>query len=439
MVNSEKKKNGVYLKNALVLMFDSVIKIVVGFVLTVLIARFFGPGKFGDVNYVYAVIEILQIFVMFGFDDIVLRDLGQKKTEDETVLSNAILLRLCFAFIFYIVGLLLFIFILGKNFLPLYFILGVQLFFYAFYIFKQWFQIHSLNKYMAIASQVSFGVLSIAKIIIIFFNIGDLRIYAGALAFSMFAEVLFFFLFYAGCVKNISLGKIDFTYQKKLLRDSLPIVFQNFAIIIYMKIDQLMIGKTLSSSELGIYSIAVTISQVIYFFFGSLLGAFYPKIAEKVRKGEQYEDDVTVLGVAAILIAIIFVVCCTFIIPYFIPLFFGEDYSRAGDVIKIHSWVGVFVALTEANKYWLVLNNLQHYSLIATTIGAFCNVVLNIILISLFGINGAAFATLISQIIASYVVYLFFKDKRSLKIRTKCLVGIFEPKIYGNIINMIKK
>ena len=70
MVNSEKKKNGVYLKNALVLMFDSVIKIVVGFVLTVLIARFFGPGKFGDVNYVYAVIEILQIFVMFGFDDI---------------------------------------------------------------------------------------------------------------------------------------------------------------------------------------------------------------------------------------------------------------------------------------------------------------------------------------------------------------------------------
>ena len=63
-------KNNLYIKNALVLMIDSVIKILAGFILTVLIARFFGPGKFGDINYVLAVVEILQIFVLFGFDDI---------------------------------------------------------------------------------------------------------------------------------------------------------------------------------------------------------------------------------------------------------------------------------------------------------------------------------------------------------------------------------
>lgn len=439
MSDTKRAGNGLYIKNALVLMFDTVIKILVGFFLTVLIARAFGPGKFGEVNYVYAVIEILQILVMFGFDDIVLRDLGEKKIKDSVILSNSVFLRMFFAVIAFFIGLFLFIFFLGKKFLPLYFILATQLLFYSFYIFKQWFAIYSLNKYTAIASQISFWVLSVGKIIILIFNIGELKLYAGALAFSMFCEVFFLYLFYIRQGQAISLKGIDFSYQKKLLRDSLPIVFQNFAIVIYMKMDQLMIGKTLSSSELGIYSIAVTISQVIYFFLGALIGAFYPKIAEKRRNNENYEDEISTLAAVTVMIAIIFALCCIFIIPYFVPLFFGADYVRAADVIKIHSWAGIFVALTEANKCWLVFNNLQHYSMIATAIGAVCNVVLNVIFIPRFGINGAAVATVISQIIAGYMVYLFFRDKRSFVIRTNCFLKVFYPSTYLNIFRIIKR
>ena len=64
MAKIKETNNYLYIKNALILMFDSVIKILAGFILTVLIARFFGPGKFGDINYVLAVVEILQIFVL---------------------------------------------------------------------------------------------------------------------------------------------------------------------------------------------------------------------------------------------------------------------------------------------------------------------------------------------------------------------------------------
>ena len=114
MSDTKRAGNGLYIKNALVLMFDTVIKILVGFFLTVLIARAFGPGKFGEVNYVYAVIEILQILVMFGFDDIVLRDLGEKKIKDSVILSNSVFLRMFFAVIAFFIGLFLFIFFLGK-------------------------------------------------------------------------------------------------------------------------------------------------------------------------------------------------------------------------------------------------------------------------------------------------------------------------------------
>lgn len=432
-------KNNLYIKNALVLMIDSVIKILAGFILTVLIARFFGPGKFGDINYVLAVVEVLQIFVLFGFDEIVLRDLGQKNISDDVILGSSIILRLLFAVITYIAGAILFIFFLGKAFLLLYLILGLQLFFYILYILKPWYQIHSLNKYIAISSQICFWVMTVAKVLVIAFNMENLKIYAFALAFSVFCEVLCLYVFHLKNGHGITTWKVDFSYQKKLLSDSLPVVFQNFAIVIYMKIDQLMIGKMLNSEELGIYSIAVTISQVIYFLPGTLINAFYPKIAEKARNKLPYEDDVSTLGAILIIPFILFAVCCTFIVPYFIPLVFGEAYAAAGGVIKIHSWAGFFVAIGCANSYWLVLNSLQYYSLYATIIGAISNVVLNFIFIPILGINGAALTTVLSQMMASFGAYLFFKDKRSLKIRVMCFCKIFTLKLYKDILAIIRK
>lgn len=434
-----KTSNSLYIKNALILMLDSVIKILAGFILTVLIARFLGPGKFGDINYVLAIVEILQIFVLFGFDDIVLRDLGQKNISDDVIIGSALMLRIFFAAVAYGTGIILFVFFFGKSFLSLYLILGLQLFFYVLYILRNWFQIYSLNKYIAISSQICFWVAAAAKVMVLAFSIENLKFYASALSLSVFCEVLCLYIFHAKCRHGITTWKADPSYQKKLLVSSLPLVFQSFAIVIYMKIDQLMIGKILNSEELGIYSIAVTISQVVYFLPGTLINAFYPKIAEKARNKQPYEDDVSTLGAVLIILFILFAVCCTFVIPHFIPLVFGKAYTEAGNVIKFHSWAGIFVALGCANSYWLVLNGLQRYSLYATVIGAVFNFVLNFIFIPIFGINGAAITTVLSQMTAAFGAYLFFKDRRSLKIRATCFCKIFTFKLYKDILLMIKK
>lgn len=434
-----KTNNSLYIKNALILMLDSVIRTLAGSILTILIARFFGPGKFGDINYVQAIVEMLQIFVLFGFDDIVLRDLGQKNISDDVIIGSAVMLRVLFAAIVYGAGIILFVFFFGKSFLSLYLILSLQLFFCVLYILRGWFQIHSLNKYIAVSSQICFWAVAVAKIAVLAFNIENLKLYASALSLSVFCEVLCLYIFHTKYGHGITTWKIDPSYQKKLLLNSLPLVFQNFAIVIYMKIDQLMIGKMLNSEELGIYSIAVTISQVVYFLPGTLINAFYPKIAEKARNKQPYEDDVSTLGAVLIILFILFAVCCTFVIPHFIPLIFGKVYTEAGNVIKIHSWAGIFVALGCVNSYWLVLNGLQRYSLYANGIGAVFNFALNFIFIPIFGINGAAVTTVLSQMMAAFGAYLFFKDKRSLKIRTTCFCKIFTFKLYRDILFMIKK
>lgn len=435
-----KMKNSKYAKNTAVLMLDSTLKILVGFLFTVLIARFFGPGKFGKVNYVLAVVELLQVLVLFGFEDIVLKDLGFGNYSKSMILRTGIFCRLCFAAIYYVLGFPLFFFFLGQEFLVLYSILGLQLFLYVFYLLKQWFQIQSLNQYPVIASQIGSFVYSLFRLGIILFSIGNLAIYSWALVLSLFCEIFSLIFFYRkNSYSNKETNKIDLKYAKQLLKNSIPLVLQNFAILIYMKIDQLMIGKMLPMEELGIYSIGVTVSQTIYFFPGAIINAYYPRIVKKKRNGEDYKGSISDVGAINILLCFLFAVACTILAPIFIKLIFGEAYVKSGNVIQIHAWAGIFVALSSSNGYYLVWKGLQRYSLYATLIGAICNVTLNFIFIPIFGIYGAAITTILSQMMASFGAYFFFKDKESLELRTECLRKVVTPRTYKRFLEILKK
>jgi len=91
-----------------------------------------------------------------------------------------------------------------------------------------------------------------------------------------------------------------------------------------------------------------------------------------------------------------------------LPFLFGERYAEAGPVLVIHIWTLVFVFLGTASSRHLVAENQQRMELNRTLIGAAFNVVANYILIPKYGIIGAAYATLASQAVASYLAYLFF-------------------------------
>jgi Na+-driven multidrug efflux pump len=60
-----------------------------------------------------------------------------------------------------------------------------------------------------------------------------------------------------------------------------------------------------------------------------------------------------------------------------------------------------------ANSKWLIIENFEKFALYRTMIGALCNVVLNLMLIPNYGIEGAAVATVISYFIAAYFSMLF--------------------------------
>ena len=102
----------------------------------------------------------------------------------------------------------------------------------------------------------------------------------------------------------------------------------------------------------------------------------------------------------------------TFLSNAIVVFLYGAAYQNAGSVLAIHIWAGVFVSLGVVSSSWLINENMQRVTLYRTLSGAIVNVVLNLVLIPIYGLLGAAIATVISYTIAGLLFDLFNKKTR---------------------------
>jgi O-antigen/teichoic acid export membrane protein len=102
---------------------------------------------------------------------------------------------------------------------------------------------------------------------------------------------------------------------------------------------------------------------------------------------------------------------------------FGNEFASAAPVLTIYIWAGVSVFLGVASSQYLINENLTMLSFFRTTVGMVLNVVLNFILIPLYGIIGSAIATLISYTISNFSIVL---SKNGL-LQTKMMIASLSP------------
>ncbi|QIR15113.1 polysaccharide biosynthesis C-terminal domain-containing protein [Shewanella aestuarii] len=106
----------------------------------------------------------------------------------------------------------------------------------------------------------------------------------------------------------------------------------------------------------------------------------------------------------------------TLVAPVLVPFLFGHDYLSVIAILQIHIWAGVFIFMRALFSKWLLIEDIPKYSLVTHGSGAVINLVLNILLIPSFGALGAAWATLISYSMASYLGLFISPKTRSMGI-----------------------
>ena len=89
---------------------------------------------------------------------------------------------------------------------------------------------------------------------------------------------------------------------------------------------------------------------------------------------------------------------------------FGETYAESVPILVTHVWAGVFVFMRALLSKWLIAEDLLKLSMLSQVLGALVNIILNLKLIPVYGPVGAAYATLISQAVAGYLVLFLHRD-----------------------------
>jgi len=402
-----------YFKNTSWLFGEKILRMTVGLFVGVWVARYLGPERYGLFSYAQSFVGLFAAFATLGLDGIVVRELVKDESKRDVLLGTAFRLKFIGAF-----GVLLFLAV-AVNFTSndsytnmLVFIIASATIFRSFNVIDFYFQSKVLSKFVVFANSMSLFLSSIVKIILIL-NEAPLMAFAVVILFDSLVLAGGFLYFYLHNNLSIKSWKFNKGVAKSLLKDSWPLILSGIVVSIYMRIDQVMIKEMMNPEAVGQYAAAVRISETLYFIPIVIASSLFPAIINAKKQSEElYYERLQKLYDLMVWMAIAIALPMTFISDWIVDLLYGSQYTQAGSVLMIHIWASIFVFYGVARSKWIIVEKLQHYGLLCTTIGALSNIILNTIFIKKFGIYGAAVSTLISYGISSIIISIFYKKDR---------------------------
>ncbi len=402
------------LENISWLSIDKVIRMGVGLFVGVWVARYLGPSGYGALSYAVAFVTLFGALATLGLDQIVVRELVKQPEKEGELIGTSFYLKLMggVAVLFLSTGIALLIHRNDLRTVLMIFFVSLGIVAQAVMAIDFFFQAKILSKYTVIAQNIAFFIISGIKILLIVTK-QSVEWFAIMSFFEMIVVAIFLIIFYNKHGAHINYWKFDGNVALSLLKDSWPLILSSIAIMIYMRTDQIMIRNMLGEREVGLYSAAVSLSEVWYMIPGIIVNSTFPAIVEakKISKDLYYtrlEQLFSVMAWIAILIAIFMTIAGKFIILFLL----GQDYIEASRVLSIYTWAGIFVFLGVARSQWIVAENLQTYGFFFTSMAAILNIVMNIVFIKYLRLLGAACATLISNMFSVIVFPMFFSCTR---------------------------
>lgn len=270
------------------------------------------------------------------------------------------------------------------------------------------------------------------KILLIFFN-APLISFIIMLSLDVIILSLGYVWLYQIKYTDINKWKFNPEIAKNLLKKSWPLAFSALFVTLYMKIDQMMIAAMIDKTALGIYTPAISISEAWYFVPMAIITSLFPAIIRlrdqnivhfKKRMQNLYDLMVWMGFIVAIITSIL--------TPFLYDLLYIDEYAEGANVLVIHIWAGIFISLSLANGQYLLAEGYTKIMLIRSLIGALINTTLNFYWIPIYGIQGAAFATVVAYACSAFFGLLIPK------IREQSLMMLQSLLLFPFIIRNLK-
>lgn len=398
----------------------------------IVIARNFGPAVYGTFSLALIIFSFAVTISLLGFHEGILRFIplyrGTKKINNIRYIFRFSVFILTLSSLLF--GLILFfssefisINIFHEPNLVIFLkILAIAMPFYmigsVFLCLIRGFEKIKAHSFISEFFQILVKLISL--ILLIFFGLK-----VNSVAISYFIGILIvFFVAYLYC--RYKLPEIFKKYflkkeakkqiRRKFLLYSIPLFFSIILYDLFGYMDSLVIGLIKDSSSVGIYNAAFPIASLMAFVPSLFLQILFPMIIRKFseKKFELVRELSKQVQKWILIINLPFFSLMFLFSGAFINLLFGSQYMAAEQALRILSVGFLFYSMTNILGNLILVVGKSKILLINIIILSVFNLILNILLIPKYGINGAAFSTAISYITLNII--LFFQVKHYVNI-----------------------
>jgi O-antigen/teichoic acid export membrane protein len=388
---------------------DKAMRTLLGLLVGAWVARYLGPELYGEFAYVLAFVAFFAVLGPLGLSAVAIRDMARDTSASAMILGTVMRLRLVAGFLAWgaAIGGMALLRPGDTQALILTAIVGGTVVFQASDTIDLWFQSQMQSKRTVSAKAAAYLVANALKVVLILTKASLVAFAAVTLVEAILSAVALWFASRRFPAPGAYAWRSD--WVGGLLRESWPYLLAGLAIVIYMRIDQIMLRDMISAHELGIFSAALPISTAGYFIPMAIAMSVAPTIARRKQNDPQgYAQAHLQLYTMMWWVMLPLSAGIALASGPLIALLYGPAYSGSARVLAIHVFANVPVALGVAQSIWIVNEGRNTISLYQTATGAAANILLNLILIPLYGAVGAAVATLISQSVSAIFSNVIF-------------------------------
>lgn len=394
------------------------------FFIGLLTARYLGPANYGLINYAAAYTTFFASFCTLGINSVIVKNFVDNPDEEGETIGSAIVLRTVSSLLSVIMMICITLFIdkgeVTTNIVVALCSIGVL--FQVMDTLNYWFQARLQSKYAALATVISYTVVSIYKIWLLFTG-RSVEWFAVSTSLDSFVVAIVLLVMYYK--QNGPKFSFSVKKSKELFFSSYHFILAGLMVAIYGSTDRFMLKQMLNESEVAYYSTAVALCNTWVFVLAAIIDSMYPVILQHFGKNNgKFEQKNRQLYAIVFYMSVLASSLISVLATFIVKVLYGDAYISAADPLRIITWYTAFSYLGVARNAWMVCYNCQFYLKYLYIGAALTNVVLNVWLIPIWGASGAALASLITQISTILVFPAMIKALRpnvKLMIEAICL------------------
>ena len=392
------------------------IKLGLSFAVGIFVARHLGPQAFGRYNFTISYVMLFAIVSSLGLNHLMLRKFSESPEKRGVYLGTCTTLKLLTAFGLYAaLAVISHVVDLNRADRILVYVYGSSLLFLGLDMVTVYLESIRCSRLFIQAELMQALLFTVLKIWCV--STGKPVLWFVVIQATEWLTIAA--MVYPMVWKNDREVLLDWSFNpstaKELLSESYPFILASAAVVLYQRIDQVMLYKMSSAKEVGYYAAATRFTVFLGVLPVLLSRSLTPSLLDAKKQSLVsfyrrflFLDSMIIWGTFASITGVVL------LSEPLVNTLYGKTYSDSASILRILAGKSLFMAMGASSGQYILIRGLQKFGPVRQGTGCIVNILMNAFMIPRWGAIGAAWASLASSMLALFLIHAFLTPLRPL-------------------------